>query len=154
MSFIRAMEHIFSFRKMKFGFASLNRTFCLSPHENIFTIALIIIHYFYDIITLVSNKQPIKQFNPQSYCPGPSFSKHHKSVTMVSCISPKFIHPNQLLKSISLCSIFFSERVSIQVQYIRFRAFCCYFSLRYNIFNSANSYKNCFEKLGPDRSHW
>ena len=26
--------------------------------------------------------------------PGPSFSKHLKSVTMVTCLSPKFIHPN------------------------------------------------------------
>ena len=26
--------------------------------------------------------------------PGPSFSKNLKSVTMVTCLSPKFIHPN------------------------------------------------------------
>ena len=30
------------------GFASLNRTFHLSPHENICTIALITIHYLYN----------------------------------------------------------------------------------------------------------
>ena len=32
-----------------FGFASLNRTFHLSTHENICTIALITIHYLYTI---------------------------------------------------------------------------------------------------------
>ena len=42
---------IFILREMKcsiqLGFASLNRTFHLSPHENICTIALITIHYLY-----------------------------------------------------------------------------------------------------------
>ena len=33
-------------------FASLNRTFHLSPHENICTIALITIHYLYNISDL------------------------------------------------------------------------------------------------------
>ena len=42
MSFIRAMVHIFSF-------ASLNRTFYISPNEIIYTIALITIHYLYTI---------------------------------------------------------------------------------------------------------
>ena len=54
MVFIRAMVHIFSFGERKcsiqLGFASLNRTFYLSPHENICTIALITIHYLYIII--------------------------------------------------------------------------------------------------------
>ena len=49
MFFIRAMVQIFTRRKMKFwivlGFASLNKTSQLSPHENICTIALIIIPY-------------------------------------------------------------------------------------------------------------
>ena len=44
---------IFILWKMKWsiqlGFASLNRTFNLSPHENICTIALITIHYLYNI---------------------------------------------------------------------------------------------------------
>ena len=43
--------YIFIRLKMKFsiqlGFASLNRMFHLSPHENICTIALITIHYLY-----------------------------------------------------------------------------------------------------------
>ena len=34
---------------IQLGFASLNRTFNLSPHENIRTIALITIHYLYDM---------------------------------------------------------------------------------------------------------
>ena len=34
---------------IQLGFASLNRTFHLSPHENISTIALITIHYLYTI---------------------------------------------------------------------------------------------------------
>ena len=34
---------------IQLGFASLNRTFHLSPHENICTIALITIHYLYKI---------------------------------------------------------------------------------------------------------
>ena len=34
---------------IQLGFASLNRTFHLSPHENICTIALITIHYLYTI---------------------------------------------------------------------------------------------------------
>ena len=34
---------------IQLGFASLNRTFHLSPHENIRTIALITIHYLYTI---------------------------------------------------------------------------------------------------------
>ena len=35
---------------IQLGFASLNGTFHLSPHENICTIALINIHYLYNII--------------------------------------------------------------------------------------------------------
>ena len=34
---------------IQLGFASLNRTIHLSPHENICTIALITIHYLYNI---------------------------------------------------------------------------------------------------------
>ena len=34
---------------IQLGFASLNRTFHLSPHENTCTIALITIHYLYII---------------------------------------------------------------------------------------------------------
>ena len=53
MIFIRAMVHIFSFVENEMfystSFALLNRTFHLSPHENICTIALIIIHYLYNI---------------------------------------------------------------------------------------------------------
>ena len=52
MFFIRAMEQIFSFGErwwsIQLGFASLNGTFHLSPHENICTIALINIHYLYN----------------------------------------------------------------------------------------------------------
>ena len=52
MFFIHAMVQIFSFGERlnvlsQLGFASLNRTFNLSPHENIRTIALITIHYLY-----------------------------------------------------------------------------------------------------------
>ena len=36
-----------------FFFASLNRTLNLSPHENICTIALIIIHYLYNIAFVI-----------------------------------------------------------------------------------------------------
>ena len=51
---IRAMERIFSFgERLNVPFnsadASLNGTFNLSPHENILTIALINIHYLYNI---------------------------------------------------------------------------------------------------------
>ena len=50
--FIRAMVRIFSFGErwnvlFNSAIASLNRTFHLSPHENILTIALINIHYLY-----------------------------------------------------------------------------------------------------------
>ena len=41
---------------IQLGFASLNKTFYLSPHENIFTIALITIHYLYDIFHLSPNE--------------------------------------------------------------------------------------------------
>ena len=52
--FIRAMVRIFSFDKrwnvlFNSAIASLNRTFRLSPHENILIIALINIHYLYTI---------------------------------------------------------------------------------------------------------
>ena len=52
--FIRAMVRIFSFGErwnvlFNSAIASLNRTFHLSPHENILTIALINIHYLYTI---------------------------------------------------------------------------------------------------------
>ena len=51
---IRAMVRIFSFGErwnvlFNSAIASLNRTFHLSPHENILTIALINIHYLYNI---------------------------------------------------------------------------------------------------------
>ena len=60
--FIRAVVRIFSFGErwnvlfnsperwnVLFAIASLNRTFHLSPNENILTIALINIHYLYKI---------------------------------------------------------------------------------------------------------
>ena len=51
--FIRAMVRIFSFGErwnvlFNSAIASLNRTFHLSPHENILTIAPINIHYLYN----------------------------------------------------------------------------------------------------------
>ena len=53
--FIRAMVRIFSFGErwnvlFNSAIASLNRTFHLSPHENILTIALINIHYLYSMM--------------------------------------------------------------------------------------------------------
>ena len=55
--FIRAMVRIFSFGErwnvlFNSAIASLNRTFHLSPHENILSIALINIHYLYNIFFL------------------------------------------------------------------------------------------------------
>ena len=55
--FIRAMERIFSFGErwnvpFNEAVASLNGTFHLSPHENILTIALINIHYLYNVQSL------------------------------------------------------------------------------------------------------
>ena len=52
--FIHAMVRIFSFGErwnvlFNLAIALLNRTFHLSPHENILTIALINIHYLYII---------------------------------------------------------------------------------------------------------
>ena len=52
--FIRAMVRIYSFGErwnvsFNSAVASLNGTFHLSPHENILTIALINIHYLYNI---------------------------------------------------------------------------------------------------------
>ena len=52
--FIRAMVRIFSFGErwnvlFNSAIASTNRTFHLSPHENILTIALINIHYLYNM---------------------------------------------------------------------------------------------------------
>ena len=52
--FIRAMARIFSFGErwnvlFNSAIASLNRTFHLSPHENILTTALINIHYLHTI---------------------------------------------------------------------------------------------------------
>jgi hypothetical protein len=52
--FIRAMVRIFSFGErwnvpFNSAVASLNGTFHLSPHENILTIALINIHYLYNV---------------------------------------------------------------------------------------------------------
>ena len=60
MLFIRGMVDIISFSELQKSrlmlykrnnecFASLNKTFHLSPHENICTIALITIHYLYNI---------------------------------------------------------------------------------------------------------
>ena len=40
---------------IQLGFASLNRTFHLSPYENILTIALINIHYLYTITLFIIN---------------------------------------------------------------------------------------------------
>ena len=52
--FIRAMVRIFSFGErwnvpFNSAVASLNGTFHLSPHDNILTIALINIHYLYNV---------------------------------------------------------------------------------------------------------
>ena len=45
---------------------------------------------------------------------GPSFSKHLKSVTMVTCLSPKFIHQNKLLQILCNClTLCFSQREPI-----------------------------------------
>ena len=59
--FIRAVVRIFSFGErwnvlFNSAIASLNRTFHLSPHENILTIALINIHYLYNIFAVESVK--------------------------------------------------------------------------------------------------
>ena len=68
--FIRAKLRIFSFGErwnvlFNSAIASLNRTFHLSPHENILTTALINIHYLY---TIPCYSGP--QFLPQSHlCP-------------------------------------------------------------------------------------
>ena len=56
--FIRAMVRIFSFGErwnvlFNSAIASLNRAFHLSPHENILTIALINIHYLYNITVTI-----------------------------------------------------------------------------------------------------
>ena len=62
--FIRAMIRIFSFGErwnvlFNSAIASLNRTFHLPPHENILTIALINIHYLYNVfVSGEDNKQP------------------------------------------------------------------------------------------------
>ena len=52
--------YIFIRRKMKcsiqLGFASLNRTFHLSPHEDIYAIALITIHYLCNISTMLCER--------------------------------------------------------------------------------------------------
>ena len=50
-SFVRWYSYFHSVKmkcSIQLGFASLNRTFHLSPHENISTIALITIHYLYN----------------------------------------------------------------------------------------------------------
>ena len=57
--FIRAMVRIFSFGErwnvpFNSAVASLNGTFHLSPHENILTIALINIHYLYNIVQILN----------------------------------------------------------------------------------------------------
>ena len=49
MLFIRGMVDIISFSELQKSRWMLNRTFHLSPHENICTIALITIHYLYTI---------------------------------------------------------------------------------------------------------
>ena len=46
-SFVQWYSYLHSVKDEMFYFASLNRTFHLSPHENICTIALITIHYLY-----------------------------------------------------------------------------------------------------------
>ena len=55
--FLPAMVRIFSFGErwnvpFNSAVASLNGTFHLSPHENILTIALINIHYLYNVTQL------------------------------------------------------------------------------------------------------
>ena len=63
--FIRAMVRIFSFGErwnvlFNSAIASLNRTFHLSPHENILTIALINIPYLYNIPWVLCSDFSIK----------------------------------------------------------------------------------------------
>ena len=60
--FIRAMVRIFSFGErwnvpFNSAVASLNGTFYLSPHENILTIALINIHYLYNMTRCLTGNQ-------------------------------------------------------------------------------------------------
>ena len=69
--FIRAMVRIFSFGErwnvlFNSAIASLNRTFHLSPHENILTIALINIHYLYNICQSHLHP-PCYRYNNMSY---------------------------------------------------------------------------------------
>ena len=79
--FIRAMVRIFSFGErwnvlFNSAIASLNRTFHLSPHENILTIALINIHYLYtmsresrasNLIVLTESAIKHETFNKNNY---------------------------------------------------------------------------------------
>ena len=65
--FIRAMVRIFSFGErwnvlFNSAIASLNRTFHLSPHENILTIALINIHMLQAISDSLFSSIPINSF--------------------------------------------------------------------------------------------
>ena len=51
-SFVRWYSYLHSVKdesSIQLGFTSLNRTFHLSPHENICTITLITIHYLYNM---------------------------------------------------------------------------------------------------------
>jgi hypothetical protein len=63
--FIRAMVRIFSFGErwnvpFNSAVASLNGTFHLSPHDNILTIALINIHYLYNVRQTCQNFTQLK----------------------------------------------------------------------------------------------
>ena len=110
--FIRVMVRIFLFGErwnvlFNSAIASLNRTFHLSPHENILTIALINIHYLYNIIpkqAIAFQEQFMKQlshiiiFNTYEkrrilfvfLC-----SRHFESILMSSaCIKSNLSHVN------------------------------------------------------------
>jgi hypothetical protein len=81
--FIRAMVRIFSFGErwnvpFNSAIASLNGTSHLSPHENILTIALINIHYLYNIPSLTQ------------YCNIIIACTHHNSFAHASSVGPNY----------------------------------------------------------------
>ena len=94
--FIRAMVRIFSFGErwnvpFNSAVASLNGTFYLSPHENILTIALINIHYLYNVPLFLSSGRfsiatrcPLSQYPP--VVPNPKIARHESNLNL--CIIP------------------------------------------------------------------
>ena len=71
---------------IQLGIASLNRTFQLSPHENICTIALITIHYLYNTCYLLT--KIFWDNNPPVYV----YRGHFKPIEKVNFIHDKNIH--------------------------------------------------------------